>query len=144
MHDERDVAQNRGKPGDSREASRSPVIEEPACVQLGDEDAPWQLERGGLGPWYSYLELTGLLLTVIVSVRAHVQLGRPAARPFVSEHWRYGQLYKNADDPALFVPTRNGARWTLNFGRPVAAALMALILTVGIVGPAIILGLLLR
>jgi uncharacterized membrane protein len=50
----------------------------------------------------------------------------------------------NAADPALFVPTRNGARWTLNFGRPVTAALMAVILTVGIVGPAIILGLLLR
>ena len=31
---------------------------------------------------------------------------------------------RTRDDPALFVPTRNGARWTLNFGRPVAAALM--------------------
>jgi uncharacterized membrane protein len=106
--------------------------------------AMWQLERAGLGPWYYYLEAAGVLLTVIVSIRAHVRLGRPAARPFVSEHWRYGQLYLNAADPALFVPTRHGARWTLNFGRPVAAALMAVILTVGIVGPAIILGLLLR
>jgi uncharacterized membrane protein len=106
--------------------------------------AMWQLERGGLGPWYNYLEFAGLLLTVTVSIRAHVRLGRPTARPFVSEHWRYGQLYMNAADPALFVPTRNGARWTLNFGRPVTAALMAVILTVGIVGPAIILGLLLR
>jgi uncharacterized membrane protein len=47
-------------------------------------------------------------------------------------------------DPALFVPTRDGRRWTLNFGRPVAAALIGIILAVGIIGPAVILGLLLR
>ena len=44
----------------------------------------------------------------------------------------------------LRVPTRDGARWTLNFGRPVAAALIAVVLVIGIVGPAIILRLLLR
>ena len=104
----------------------------------------WQRERAGLGSWYNYLELGGILLTIVVSMRAHVRLGRPLPRPFVPEHWRYGQLYKNANDPALFVPTRNGNRWTLNFGRPVAAVLMGVILIVGIVGPAVILGLLLR
>jgi uncharacterized membrane protein len=104
----------------------------------------WQTERAGLGSWYTYLELTGIILTIIVSIRAHAKLGRPTPRPFVPEHWRYGQLYKNPDDPALFVPTRNGTRWTLNFGRPVAAALMGVILAIGIVGPAMILSLLLR
>jgi uncharacterized membrane protein len=104
----------------------------------------WERERAGLGPWYNYLELAGIALTTVVSIRAHARLGRPLPRPFVPEHWRYGQLYKNADDPALFVPTRNGNRWTLNFGRPVAAALMGVILAVGIVGPALILALLLR
>jgi uncharacterized membrane protein len=104
----------------------------------------WQTERAGLGPWYTYLELTGIVLTIAVSIRAHVDLGRPTPRPFVPEHWRYGQLYRNPDDPALFVPTRNGARWTLNFGRPVAAALMGVILVIGIVGPVVILSLLLR
>ncbi len=104
----------------------------------------WQRGRAGLGAWYIYVELAGLLLTIVVSIRAHRNLGRPEPRPFVPEHWRYGQLYKNADDPALFVPTRNGTRWTLNFGRPVAAALMGVILTVGIVAPAVIVGLLLR
>ena len=106
--------------------------------------AMWQRERAGLGVAYGFLELTGIVLTIIVSLRAHMRLGRPAPRPFVPEHWRYGQLYKNADDPALFVPTRNGSRWTLNFGRPVAAALMAVILAAGIVAPAVILALLLR
>jgi uncharacterized membrane protein len=104
----------------------------------------WQRERAGLGPAYGVLEVAGLALTVVVSIRAHGRLGRPAPRPFIPEHWRYGQLYKNADDPALFVPTRQGARWTLNFGRPVAAALLGLVLFLGIVCPAIILGLLLR
>ena len=89
-------------------------------------------------------ELVGLLFTIVVAVRAHLRLGRPEPRPFVPEHWRFGQLYNNPSDPALFVPTRNGARWTLNFGRPVAAALMGFVLVIGIVAPALILALSLR
>jgi uncharacterized membrane protein len=104
----------------------------------------WTAEREGLGLLYTYLELTGLVLTGVVFVRAHALVGRPEPRPYVPEHWRYGQLYKNPDDPALFVPTRDGSRWTLNFGRPVAAALLGVILVIGIVGPTIILGLALR
>ncbi|HEY1911678.1 MAG TPA: DUF1648 domain-containing protein [Vicinamibacterales bacterium] len=104
----------------------------------------WQRGRATLGSGYTYLELLGIVLTIAVSVRAHVRLGRPEARPFIASHWRYGQLYNNREDPALFVPTRQGARWTLNFGRPVAAALLGIILALGIVCPAIILGLLLR
>jgi len=103
----------------------------------------WQRERAGLGA-YTALEIVGIVLTLAVAVRAHVRLGRPDPRPFVPEHWRFGQLYKNPGDPALFVPTRNGARWTLNFGRPIAAALMAIVLVIGIVAPAVILALSLR
>jgi uncharacterized membrane protein len=104
----------------------------------------WQRERAGLGAWYTYFELAGLLLTIGVVARTHGQLGRPLPRPFVAEHWRFGQLYRNPADPALFVPTRNGLRWTLNFGRPVAVALMGVILGIGVIGPTFILGLLLR
>jgi uncharacterized membrane protein len=53
-------------------------------------------------------------------------------------------LYKNREDPALFAPTRDGTRWTLNFGRPFAAALMGTVLLLGIVLPVVILVLLLR
>lgn len=104
----------------------------------------WLRERGGLGDSYVYLQLAGVVLTGIVAARAHAQLGRPLPRPFVPEHWWLGQLYRNPADPALFVPTRNGARWTLNFGRPVAVTLLAFVLFFGIVGPTVILGLALR
>jgi uncharacterized membrane protein len=104
----------------------------------------WTVEHGALGRWYYNLELFGIVLTAIVCARAHRFLGRPEPRPFVAEHWRFGQLYRNPDDPALFVPTRHGARWTLNFGRPVAAALLGAILALGILGPTIILALALR
>jgi uncharacterized membrane protein len=103
----------------------------------------WTAERAGLG-WYTLVELLGLVATGVVAVRARERLGRPTPRPYVAEHWRFGQLYKNPDDPALFVPTRDGSRWTLNFGRPVAAALLGVILIIGIVGPTIILGIALR
>lgn len=106
--------------------------------------AVWSGARGGLGPVYTGLEVTGLALTALVAVRGHRRAGRPGPRPFVAGHWRFGQLYKNADDPALFVPTRDGSRWTLNFGRPVAAALLGVVLTVGVVGPTLILVLALR
>jgi len=111
--------------------------------------ALWQRGRAGagasgLGPVYVGLEVLGVVLTIGVAVRTNIRLGRPAARPYVAQHWRYGQLYRNPEDPALFVPTRHGSRWTLNFGRPVAAALMGGVLLIGVVGPTIILTLLLR
>jgi uncharacterized membrane protein len=103
----------------------------------------WQRELEGLAG-YTTAEVVGILLTIAVALRARSRLGEPVPRPFVSEHWRFGQLYKNPDDPALFVPTRDGTRWTLNFGRPVTAALMAVVLLVGVVAPTVILGILLR
>ncbi len=104
----------------------------------------WIGGRAGLGSLYVVLELLGFVLTGIVATRAHVRLGRPAPRPYVAEHWRFGQLYLNPADPALFVPTRQGRRWTLNFGRPGAVALLGLILAAGVVGPTVLIGLALR
>jgi uncharacterized membrane protein len=104
----------------------------------------WTAERDGLPVAYTYVELGGLVITGIVAVRAHARLGRPDPRPFVAAHWCYGHLYRNAQDPALFVPARDGSRWTLNFGRPVAAMLLGLLLLLGFVSPTIILALALR
>ena len=104
----------------------------------------WQTSRAGLGDLYSWLTGAGVVITIAIALNAHRGLGRPAPREFVSEHWRFGHLYNNPLDPALFVPTRDGSRWTLNFGRPVAAALLGVALLIGVVGPTVILALLLR
>lgn len=104
----------------------------------------WTSGRAGLGPLYTASEIAGLVLTIVVAARGHRRIGRPVARPFVAAHWRFGQLYNNADDPALFVPTRDGSRWTLNFGRPRAAALLGVVLAIGVIGPTLILALALR
>ena len=104
----------------------------------------WLAGRQGLGVLYTILEVSGVVVSALIFARAQLLIGVPGPRPFVPEHWRFGQLYKNPEDPALFVPTRDGRRWTLNFGRPVAAGLMAIVLGVGVVGPAVILALLLR
>jgi uncharacterized membrane protein len=103
----------------------------------------WTAERAGLGA-YSIVEVSCLVLTVVIARRAQSRLGHPPPRPYVAEHWHYGELYRNAADPALFVPTRDGSRWTLNFGRPVAAVLLGVFLVAGIVGPTILVGLALR
>jgi uncharacterized membrane protein len=103
----------------------------------------WASPRGTL-PYYSVGELAGGMASLVVAIRAHRRLGRPDPRPFDPAHWRFGQLYSNPADPALFVPTRDGRRWTLNFGRPVAGALLGLILTAGILAPTVLLALALR
>jgi uncharacterized membrane protein len=41
------------------------------------------------------------------------------------KYWRGGLIYINRDDPALLVPRRFGLGWTLNFGSPRTAMLLA-------------------
>lgn len=103
----------------------------------------WVSPRAWL-PYYNVVEIACALATIVVAVRANRGLGRPAPRPFNASHWRLGQLYKNAEDPALFVPTRDGRRWTLNFGRPVAGALLGVILTLGVLAPTVLVALAFR
>lgn len=103
-----------------------------------------RIGRSGLGTGYVLLEAIGLVLTCVVGVRAHRQLGRPEPGRDIPEYWRLGQLYCNAANPALFVPTRHGSRWTLNFGRPAAVVLLGGILAAGVAVPTVILILALR
>lgn len=103
----------------------------------------WLSPRASL-PYYNLVEWIFGMLSVVVAVRAHRRFGRPEPRPFVASHWRLGQLYKNPDDPALFVPTRDGRRWTLNFGRPVAGALLGIVLAIGVLAPTVLIALALR
>jgi len=103
----------------------------------------WVSDRASL-PYYNLVEIGCGLASIVVAVRAHLRLGLPEPRPFVAAHWRWGQLYKNSEDPALFVPTRDGRRWTLNFGRPVAGALLGVVLTLGVLAPTVLIALALR
>lgn len=47
--------------------------------------------------------------------------------PFVDddEHWPLGFLYRNAQDPSVFVPKRFGVGWTINVANPMSWVLMA-------------------
>jgi len=99
----------------------------------------WQRNRAAADPLHTILEVTGIAATIVILASANVRFGAPEPKPFVAEHWFLRQLYRNAADPALFGPTRDGSRWTLNFGRPVAAALMGLILALAVLGPGIFL-----
>ncbi len=54
-------------------------------------------------------------------------------------YWKWGSLYVNREDPALFVEKRFGIGFTVNFGRPLAVllfvGLIALIVTFSILVP---------
>jgi uncharacterized membrane protein len=104
----------------------------------------WSGVGSTLGIGYTAVEVAAGIVTIGIGVRAQRRLARPDPLPYIPAHWRLGQLYCNAEDPALFVPTRDGRRWTLNFGRPAAALLLGGILTVGIVAPTVMLALTLR
>ena len=104
----------------------------------------WANGRATLGVGYTLAELAGLVVTLVVAIRAQRQLARPGALPYVATDWRLRQLYCNPDHPALFVPTRDGRKWTLNFGRPAAVVLLGGILAVGVLAPTVMLALALR
>jgi uncharacterized membrane protein len=104
----------------------------------------WSDGGSTLGIGYTAFELMGIVVTGIVGVRAQAHLAQPEPLPYIAAHWRLGQLYCNADHPALFVPTRDGGRWTLNFGRPAAVILLGGILGIGVVAPTLMLALALR
>jgi uncharacterized membrane protein len=99
--------------------------------------AVWQGGSVGFGRVYNVAVLISLVLSIAIvrwTMRAVRREGSsaPAVDPAM---WRLTNLYFNPRDPSLFVPTRRGVGWTLNFGRPLAIVLIAGVLTVGIGGP---------
>ena len=97
----------------------------------------WQRGWGGYRRIYGQTIVGAIVASVVVGVRAIATLrgsSRPAQRES-SPHWRFKLLYFNPKDPALFVPARYGFGWTLNFGRPKAIVLMAVVLAIGIGAP---------
>ena len=105
----------------------------------------WQWWQGDLGGAYLQSLVVAIVLSVIVGIRAAVNLqyAHPKSRQTQDVHWRMSGFYFNPDDPAVFVPLRNGAGWTLNFGRRRAIMFLLLFVAFGIGAPIVILRLLL-
>lgn len=97
----------------------------------------WERGWGGYRRIYGQALVGAIVASVVVGVRAIATLGgSPRSRESeASPHWRFKRLYFNPKDPALFVPARRGLGWTLNFGRPRAILLMAVVFTIGIGAP---------
>lgn len=97
----------------------------------------WQLMCCGLGNVYYQSLFLCIVLSVIVAIRAgvYVQHPKPVLRDTDAIHWRFRAVYFNPQDPAVFVPMRNGAGWTLNFGRPQAVVFVAVVLFFSIWAP---------
>ena len=100
----------------------------------------WQLMCCGLGEVYYQILVVCIVLSCIVGVRAWVNLQypKPVIRETEAVHWRYPGVYFNRQDPALFVPLRNGPGWTLNFGRPQAILFVGVVLIFSIWAPIVI------
>jgi len=96
----------------------------------------WRRFGGGMGVAYNAALLTSIVLSILIGGRAMLKLRRIGGRA-ADDHgmWRFRAIYFNPADPALFVPARYGPGLTLNFGRPVAIAIMLAILLVGLGGP---------
>lgn len=100
--------------------------------------AVWHGGRGGFGRAYNVAILISLVVSAVIvwrTMRAVRQEGPGVPAEVDPSLWRLRNLYFNPSDPSLFVPTRRGVGWTLNFGRPLAILLIAGVLTVGIGGP---------
>ena len=105
----------------------------------------WQKMCCGLGAVYYQSLIVAIVLSVIVAIRAavYVQYPKPMQRETDSAHWRFRGVYVNRNDPALFVPLRDGPGWTLNFGRPQAILFFGLVVGFSIWAPLFILRVLL-
>jgi uncharacterized membrane protein len=99
----------------------------------------WLRGRGGYGAIYSVSLLAAIGLSMAIGVRTMKLVGRhrAATPPAIDPgDWVLRHLYMNARDPALYVPTRTGTGWTLNFGRPVAIVVLLSVLLIGFGVPA--------
>ena len=97
----------------------------------------WQLMCCGLGDVYYQSLVVCIVLSAIVGVRAavYLQYPKPVLRETDAVYWRFPGVYVNRQDPALFVPRRDGPGWTLNFGRPQAILFLGVLLFVSIWAP---------
>jgi uncharacterized membrane protein len=97
----------------------------------------WQLMCCGLGGVYYQALVVCIVVSAIIGIRAavYLQYPKPVVRQTEDVHWRFRGVYFNRQDPALFVPLRNGVGWTVNLGRPQAVLFLGVVLFFSIWAP---------
>ena len=91
--------------------------------------APMAAFRGGAPIAIGVGLILACLLAGLVPVIRLARLAPPIAGATQDDYRFGGLIYWNAGDDRLLVPKRLGIGWTLNFGRPAAWLLMALMLS---------------
>jgi len=110
------------------------VVQALAAVRLVEL---WEQGSGGFGDTYTLVLISAAVLSMTIGARTlllQTALRQPPAADNAAE-WRLRFLYFNPKNPWLFVPARTGLGWTLNFGRPLAITVMAVMLSFGVVAP---------
>jgi uncharacterized membrane protein len=104
----------------------------------------WQLMCCGLGSVYYQALVVCIVASGVIGVRAavYLQYPKPVVRQTEDVHWRFPGVYFNRQDPALFVPLRDGG-WTINFGRPQAILFLGVVVFFSIWGPVVVVRLIL-
>lgn len=75
----------------------------------------------------SLLTVTAILIAARREVR-RARLGGWSDVGTLDAGWKWGLIYNNPADPALWVPKRVGIGWTLNFGHPWGWPVMVLLI----------------
>lgn len=105
-----------------------------AMIDLGMLGSSLLMWTGTVTPWAPLVialpVLAAVVITVVVLARNNRERGRNGEDTGLThrdddKYWRGGLFYINREDHALLVPRRFGIGWTLNFGNPRAAMLLA-------------------
>ncbi|QCB97382.1 DUF1648 domain-containing protein [Arthrobacter sp. PAMC25564] len=105
-----------------------------AMIDLGMLGSSLLMWTGTVTPWAPLVVVLPILaaVVVVVVILARNNRERDDAEEDTGlihrdddKHWRGGLFYINREDHALMVPRRFGLGWTLNFGNPRAAMLLA-------------------
>lgn len=81
-----------------------------------------------LGPWVLWPALGFLFLCLGVGLWKAWQARVPLPVGQSEDHWKWGMIYVNPEDPRIWLPKRIGLGWTLNFGRPMGWLMLLLML----------------
>jgi uncharacterized membrane protein len=100
------------------------------CLVTGIEIlalSPLAIARVGMaGLWISLAVFVLCTATGAALMARKLQQDGPA--PLHAEHYRWGFIYVNAEDPSIWVPKQLGIGWTLNFAHPISWFFLILLL----------------